>query len=632
MCGIAGIMELHPANKEGLGKVCRDMTDSLHHRGPDDSDVWWDDTAIVAFGHRRLSILDLSPLGRQPMSSPCGRYVIAYNGEVYNFYKLRVELASLGHSFKGESDTEVILAAISQWGLEPALRRFVGMFAFALWDCHSRTLFLVRDRLGIKPLYYGWAGKTFVFGSELKALCGHPGFEREVDRNALSLFFRHNYVPAPWTIYRSAHKLQPGQVLTLTAGSDKPEMSEYWSALDAWNNGKQDLFVGSMSDAADKLESLLTEAVSMRMVADVPLGALLSGGIDSSVVVALMQKERSRPVKTFSIGFHEQEYNEAQHAKAVADHLGTDHTELYLTANDMLSVIPAMPKYWDEPFSDSSQIPTYCLSHLTREHVTVALSGDGGDELFAGYQRYFWMDKWASLDRIPLAVRRVLASLVKAIPPKLYGMLGAFGYKVQWRLDMLTIDNFRDFYIYFLSHDKNPSQLVIGGEEPSSSMTKSYDFQFDDCVNKMTFWDTVAYLPDDILVKTDRASMAASLELRVPILDHRVVEFAASLPMDMKVSKGVGKQVLREVLYRHVPRNIVDRPKMGFGVPVQEWLQTDLKEWCCDMLDSSRIRQQGYLDVSLVEQMLNRFMKGEVMWSQQLWNILMFQSWLEEWE
>jgi asparagine synthase (glutamine-hydrolysing) len=626
VCGICGFASFHG---ESVEHILKGMTDTLAHRGPDDSDTWVERHDGVGLGHRRLSILDLSPLGRQPMESHCERYVIAYNGEVYNHLRLREDLQD--YPFKSSSDTETILAAISKWGLVDAVSRLVGMFAIALWDRESKTLNLVRDRLGIKPLYYGWSGGHFLFGSELKALRAFPEFDASLDRDALTLYFRHNYIPAPWTVYDNARKLEPGCMLSLKSGDLVPVVQQYWSSLDVWNTGAENPFVGTFDAALDDLDELLSDAVSIRMLSDVPLGALLSGGIDSSMVVALMQKVSSRPVKTFSIGFHEEVYNEARHAKVVANSLGTDHTELYMTPKDMLDVIPHIPKYWDEPFSDSSQIPTYCVSHLTREHVTVALSGDGGDELFVGYSRYFWMDRWKNVEKMPLAMRRGMKNVLKLVPPQFIAALGALGHKLHWRLDMLGIETFDDFYRYFLSHNQRPESLVLGAREKVSPMTREYDFHFSDTFRKMTFWDVMAYLPDDILTKTDRASMAHGLELRVPLLDHRVVEFASSLPMEMKVVGNSGKHILKELLYRYVPREIVDRPKMGFGIPVQEWLETDLREWCHDMLNSDRIRAQGILNVDEIEMMLKKFRNGETMWCHQLWDVLMFQAWLEEW-
>lgn len=627
MCGIAGVFSSSTIRPGTLAA----MTDSLAHRGPDDSGTWIDAGAGVGLGHRRLSILDLSPLGRQPMHSACGRYVIVYNGEVYNFAALRAELEPLGHGFRGGSDTEVMLAAFAQWGVEGAVSRFVGMFAFAVWDRAERRLYLVRDRLGIKPLYYGWAGDAFLFASELKAFRQYPGFDPSLDRDALSLYFRHNYVPAPWTIYQRARKLEPGCILALDAPAGEPRLTTYWSALDAWNHGEANPFAGTEEEAADRLEALLADAVRMRLVSDVPLGALLSGGIDSSLVVALMQRASDAPVKTFSIGFHEAGYDESGHAREVAEYLGTDHAELYVTPREMLDVVPSIPGHWDEPFADPSQVPTCCVCALTRNHVTVALSGDGGDELFAGYQRYFWMERWARVARVPLRVREFFAPIVRNIPPGMFRIFGALGQKLRWRVDMLGMREFAEFYLYFMSHDRSPGLLVPGSREPESPMTRRHALTPQDRIRQMTFWDTRAYLPDDILTKTDRASMAVGLELRVPILDHRVVEFAATLPTHMKVADGEGKRVLRRILYRHVPRDIVDRPKMGFGIPLREWLGAELSDWCRDTLSLSRIKSQGYLDAGEVGRMLKAFYSGDSAQCQPLWNTLMFQAWLDQW-
>mgnify|MGYP000159196824 CR=1 FL=1 len=608
------------------------MTDSLVHRGPDDADVWMDPEAGIGLGHRRLSILDLSPLGRQPMHSACGRYAIAYNGEVYNFKELRRELEPLGHSFRGGSDTEVLLAAIAQWGLKAAVSRFVGMFAFALWDRKDRSLSLVRDRLGIKPLYYGWAENAFVFGSELKALRAFPDFEHSIDRDALALFFRHNYVPAPRTIYTQARKLEAGCILTVDADLKKPVLERYWSALEVWEAGVRSPFAGSREEAVDCLETLLKDAVRSRMLADVPLGAFLSGGIDSSTVVALMQSQSMAPVKTFSIGFNERRYNEAEHAKAVAGHLGTEHTELYLTPEDLMAVVPEIPRFWDEPFADSSQIPTYCVSRLAREHVTVSLSGDGGDELFTGYLRYFALGHWDKLNRIPLWLRRQIARFIKALPARSFDVFGALGSKIHSRLDMLSISTFQNFYRYFLSHHKNPAQFVLGAAEPMTALTDPDNDRFDDLHHQMTFWDTVTYLPDDILTKVDRASMAVSLEARVPLLDHRVVEFAAGIPQSMKIQGGTGKMLLRQVLYKYVPESLIERPKMGFAVPIDSWLKNELREWAEDLLSEEVLRAQGYLNVKSVRRMWSEYQSGRTNWYYYLWDVLMFQAWLREWK
>lgn len=623
MCGITGF--LLSSGGFPAGAIDR-MTDSMVHRGPDDRGTWAELNSGIAFGHRRLSILDISPLGRQPMASNCERYVLCYNGEVYNYKELRDELRGLGHEFKGGSDTEVLLAAIVEWGVEAAVTRFVGMFAFALWDCRELELVLVRDRLGIKPIYYGSVGADFVFGSELKSIKAYPGFDNGVDRGALSLYFRHNYIPAPYSIYENVHKLAPGCILRVKAGK-QPRIGTYWSAQAVWDEGLNRPFAGNEMDAVDHLETLLKDAVASRMISDVPLGAFLSGGIDSSTVVALMQAQSGRPVKTFSIGFNESGFNEASHAKAVAEHLGTDHTELYLNATDMLDIIPSLPRYWDEPFADSSQIPTYYVSQLARRHVTVSLSGDGGDELFAGYDRYFWSDKVRGMLAVPHAVRSVLASIGNQLPVWAYSALGPLGHKIRWRLDGLKCRDFKSLYRFLVSHHKNPASFVLSGHEPETALTRSSQAG-GDVYHRMGLWDTVSYLPDDILTKVDRASMAVSLEARVPLLDHRVVEFAATLPKAMKIKEGQGKHVLRQVLYRYVPKKLVDRPKMGFGLPVAQWLGHELKDWCEALLDREKMKQQGFLDYRAVRTMWEHFLTGDEYYSHFLWDILMFQAWL----
>ncbi len=601
------------------------MTDALVHRGPDDSDVWLDPEAGVGLGHRRLSILDVSSLGRQPMSSACGRFVIAYNGEVYNHMDLRRELPD--YPYKSTSDTETILAAVAAWGLEAALERFVGMFAMALWDRQERKLFLVRDRLGIKPLYYSPAGRGWVFGSELKALKAHPEFVPSIDRDALSLYFRHNFIPAPYSIYRGCRKVMPGEIVTLSAAGE--DFKRYWDAASVWGRGSAAQLECSSQEAVEQLEALLSDAVSQRMLSDVPLGAFLSGGIDSSTVVALMQADSGRPVKTFSIGFGVEEFDEAKHASAVAAHLGTDHTELYVTPDDLLRVIPDLPRYWDEPFADSSQIPTYILSRLTREHVTVSLSGDGGDELFCGYDRYFWTEKvWRAMNRVPVWMRGLLAGTASLLPLRSFDLLGVFGKKVSWRLDALRASDCRELYRYFTSHFKRPDEFVLGAREPATPFSAlAWD---DDRWKNMSLYDIMGYLPDDILTKVDRASMAASLEARVPILDHRVVEFAARVPQNLKVRDGKSKWLLRQVLYKHVPREIVERPKMGFGVPIREWLRGPLRQWASDLLAEECVRADGYIDHAMVSRMWREYLGGQDHWSYYLWDVLMFQAWLRE--
>lgn len=628
MCGITGFIRNDSHQFDGRSSI-ENMTDALHHRGPDDSDVWGDAESGVFLGHRRLSILDLSPLGRQPMHSACGRYVVVYNGEVYNYREIREELSSRGYSFKGGSDTEVLLAAFSEWDIVDAVNKFIGMFALALWDKREQKLHLIRDRAGIKPLYYGFADGNFVFASELKALRRAPGFKGDVDRGALSLYFRHNYIPAPYSIYENVCKLEPGTILTFDQARREPVLHRYWDPRHVWLKGEERPFAGTEEEAADELERLIEDAVRLRMVADVPLGAFLSGGIDSSVVVALMQKQSARPIKTFSIGFHEKEYNEAGFAKTVADHLGTDHTELYLTPRDLLDVVPDIPRYWDEPFADSSQIPTYCVSKLARRDVTVSLSGDGGDELFAGYERYFWMARWKTVSRIPLPARRLAAKVLKRLPASAFQLFGSMGPKLRWRLDLLRMEHFAEFYRYFMSHLKHPSEFVIGGHEPVTPFTREQNDIPQDHFRKMTFWDFISYLPDDILTKVDRASMAVSLEARVPLLDHRVVEFAARLPTGMKVKGATGKHVLRNILYRHVPADLVDRPKKGFGVPIDHWLKNELRDWAEALLDRQRLHEEGYVDPAAVRNMWKDYLDGQNNWHYYLWDILMFQAWLD---
>ncbi len=625
MCGITGIYS--PSGGVD-GQAVQSMTDSLSHRGPDDSGVWIDASSCIGLGHTRLSILDLSPLGHQPMHSVCGRYTISYNGEVYNHLELRKKLAD--YPFKSTSDTETILAAVVAWGLEPALKRFVGMFAFALWDNQTRKLFLVRDRLGIKPLYYGkTSSNDWIFSSELKALKQHPAYSRSIDRNALALYFRHNYIPAPYSIYQDTWKVKPGQLIVL--GRGEIQKKTWWDVEEIWRSGYENPCQMDDLEAIDTLEALLSDAVKMRMLADVPLGSFLSGGIDSSTVVALMQAQSSRPVKTFSIGFHESSYNEAQHAKAVANHLGTDHTELYVTPKDLLNVIPSIPQFWDEPFADSSQIPTYILSKLTRGHVTVSLSGDGGDELFSGYERYFYAQNWDRIAAVPLPIRNVMNHVLKAVPASFYKILGKIGPKIRWRLDLLSMTEFQQFYRYLLSHFKHPEDFVLGAKELPTSLTDTRT-SLSDRYAHMALRDLQMYLPDDILTKVDRASMAVSLEARVPLLDHRVVEFAARVPTSMKVRRGKGKWLLRQVLHRHVPKTLVERPKMGFGVPIENWMRSELREWCEDLLNPNVIKRQGYLNPDMVARMWREYLDGETNWNYYLWDVLMFQAWLAEWE
>ncbi len=648
MCGICGIFTKSAARTD-IESVCRQMSDSLEHRGPDDQGVWVDIEAGVALGHRRLSILDLSYLGRQPMTSNDKRYIISFNGEVYNFLELKRELQSFGHNFRGGSDTEVMLTAISQWGLSQALSRFIGMFAFALWDRKESCLHLVRDRLGIKPLYYGWSlDGTFLFASELKAIRKFDAFDPSIDLDAVAMFFRHNYIPAPFTIYKNARKLPPGSMLTINQNglsSRAVQIKTYWSADEVWRKGLEEPWHGTAQEAVDQLESILRDAVRLRMISDVPLGAFLSGGIDSSAVTALMQASSTQPVKTFTIGFREQSYDEAPMAKAVAKYLETEHTELYVTEAETMAIVPDLCEFWDEPFADSSQIPTFLLSRLTRNHVTVALSGDGGDELFLGYPRYpATLKLWKSKNMIPEPLIHVGSTFLEILSPavldsigwigrpllRLMGVKGSLTDIVARIREISTKKNFSTFYGWSNSHFQ-PYGSLLNGKDRIAPQFLDCDLATQDYWHTMSLLDVRTYLPDDILTKVDRASMAVALEARVPLLDHRVVEMAARLPARLKIKNGLNKWILRQVLYRYVPHSLVERPKMGFGVPIENWLRDGLRDWASDLLSEDRIRTKGYLDPNKVSRLWNSHLKGTADHRYILWNVLMFQSWVEKW-
>ena len=621
------------------------MTRVLSHRGPDDEGIWIDADAGVTLGHRRLAVIDLSVEGRQPMFSGTGRFVISFNGEVYNFRELRTELEKLGHSFRGHSDTEVVLGAVEQWGPESAVQRFVGMFAFALWDRHERALHLARDRIGEKPLYYGWVSGDFVFASELKAMRAYPGWTGDIDRGALALYLRHNYIPTPYSIYKGVYKLESGTILTVRSDTPSARLTPvaYWCARDAVENGRDMSLTGNHREAAEQLETLLLEAVSQKMIADVPLGAFLSGGVDSSTVVALMQASSSRPVRTFTIGFHESEYNEAQHAKAVSRHLGTDHTELYVAPKEAIDVIPLLPTIYDEPFADSSQIPTYLVSRLARQYVTVSLSGDGGDELFGGYNRYFLGRRlWNKIGWIPKTVRRLISYGLTSISPQQWNGMGRYtaflgpkvanpGDKAQKVAAILGVPDPEAMYHGLVSHWERPETVVIGAQEPPTVLTDRNRWAaLEDFTERMMYLDLVTYLPDDILVKVDRASMAVSLEARVPLLDHRLVEFVWRLPLSLKIRGDESKWLLRQVLYKYVPRELIERPKMGFGVPIDSWLRGPLREWAEALLAEDRLRREGFFDSGPIRERWAEHLSGRCNWQYHLWDVLMFEAWLEE--
>jgi asparagine synthase (glutamine-hydrolysing) len=644
MCGITGFWERNQSGRTAY-PLLQNMTCTLAHRGPDDQGHWVDPNVGIGLGHRRLSILDLSPEGHQPMFSASGRYVIVFNGEVYNYADIRQELPRT--QWRGHSDTEVILEAFERWGVADAVTRFIGMFAFALWDRQDRRLCLVRDRLGIKPLYYGWSGNTLLFGSELKSLRRWPEFEAPIDRNSVALFLRHNYIPAPYTIYQGFHKLMPGTIAVFDDPHPaQPSIETYWSAQEVVERGLRTPFRGNSQEAVEQLESLLRDAIKLRMISDVPLGAFLSGGIDSSTVVALMQAQSARPVKTFSIGFHEKQYNEAHQAAMVAQHLGTDHTELYVTPEEAMAVIPRLGEIYDEPFADSSQIPTLLVSQLARPHVTVSLSGDGGDEVFGGYTRYLYSDSvWKGIGRVPVFLRQPLARFLTSLSPESWDavlspispvlparwQLRTPGTKVHKLADLLTVNQREELYRRLVSSLTNPVEFVPGSVEPTTLLSDRTKWPtISDFVSLMAYLDTVSYLPDDILTKVDRATMAVSLEGRVPLLDHRVVEFCWSLPASLKWQNATGKWVLRQVLERHVPKQLFERPKMGFGIPVATWITGPLRDWVESLLNENTLRNQDIFDPSRVRRMWKEHESGKAAWGPQLWGLLMFQAWLAQ--
>lgn len=626
--------------------MAADMATTLRHRGPDDAGSWADPNGLAAFGFRRLSILDLSPEGHQPMVSSDGRYTIVFNGEVYNFAALRCELEASGCSFRGRSDTEVLLAALINWGIEETIPRLWGMFAFGVWDGRERVLHLVRDRLGKKPLYYGWQGSTFLFGSELKALRAHPDFHAPLDRDALASYLRFSYVPAPWSIYQGIRKLPPATWVTIHPDPrhDLPAPRQYWDPVEVARAGQENTLRLSDVDAADALETLLADAVRLRAIADVPLGAFLSGGIDSSTVVALLQAQSQLRVSTFTIGYDASEYDESVHARAIARCLGTDHTELRVTAEETRSVIPRLAQLYDEPFADASQIPTFLVSELARRQVTVALSGDGGDEVFGGYNRYVAGTRlWSRLGGIPLPIRRGAAGLIDAIPPRAWDRAGAVadqilpatrrglisGNRVHKLATVLDLGSVDEMYTRLVSTWPDPGRLVRDGHEPELPW-RALRAEFPDPAHRMMLFDLCGYLPGDILAKVDRASMANSLEVRAPFLDHRVVEFAWRLPLHQKIRGGVSKWLVRRVLERHVPRPLFERPKAGFGVPIDAWLRGPLREWASDLLSAERIEREGFLDPDPIQSALQEHLQGTKNRQYQLWAILMFQSWLDD--
>lgn len=651
MCGIAGFLRrVGQSGTESMRTAVVAMATTISSRGPDDAGSWVDPSAGVAFGHRRLSIIDLSSAGRQPMHSASQRYVLTFNGEIYNHLDIRAELQASGAApaWRGRSDTETLLAAFEHWGLEAALRRAVGMFAIALWDTSDRKLYLVRDRFGEKPLYYGWVGsggdRAFAFGSELKALRAYPGFANSVNRDALELFLRHCTVPAPYCIYEDLFKLSPGYILTLDADDSNLEtvrLEPYWRLANVARHGLAEPLKDE-DEAVSALEAALREAVRAQAIADVPLGAFLSGGVDSSTIVALMQAQSSRSVQTFTVGFEEAGFDESAHAAAVARHLGTDHHELRVTAADALSIIPDLAGLYDEPFADSSQIPTHLICKLARRYVTVALSGDAGDELFGGYNRYLWGQRiWAPYARMPRPLRRGLGVAIRALPAPAWDAIGRtlLGAKGVVRLGdkahrlarrLQSVDSLDQLYRSLVTEWPEDAKVALGANGARTLLDdSSLVADMPQAEHRMMLWDSLTYLPDDILTKVDRAAMGVSLETRVPFLDHRVAELAWRLPLHMKIRDGQGKWAVRQVLYKYVPRELIDRPKAGFAIPIGEWLRGPLRDWAEALLETSRLRQEGFFDPAPIRETWAQHLSGRYDWTSRIWNVLMFQAWLQ---
>jgi asparagine synthase (glutamine-hydrolysing) len=652
MCGIAGVLRPGGGEDSTLAGLAARMTETMMRRGPDAGGTWTNAAAGVGFGHRRLSILDLSEAGAQPMRSECGRLTVTFNGELYNHLDIRADLEASGAApnWRGHSDTETLLYAVRAWGAATALQRFVGMFAFALWDEKERTLTLGRDRFGEKPLFYGWCGRDLVFASELKALSAHPDWSPTLDRAALTAFMRYSYVPAPATIWQGIGKLPSASIVTFTAAvlpGTMPQPIAYWSLRDRVVAGRKER-IGDEAEAVDELQRLLSVAVKRQCLSDVPLGAFLSGGIDSSTIVALMQAQASQPVRTFTIGFSDGAFNEADDARKVAAHLGTSHTELYVDPKTAMDVIPALPRMYDEPFADSSQIPTHLVAALARQHVTVALSGDAGDEMFGGYNRHVWGGQLnARFGRMPAPLRRVLAAALDAVAPEPIGTITRLmqpllparlqvrraGDQAAKLARIIGSKSFDDMYRLLCSIDSTPSRTVVQGQEVSpwsademNKLTVPLD-----PLDRMTLADSLSYLTDDILQKVDRAAMAVSLETRVPFLDLDVVEFATRVPPAMKVRAGRGKWLVRQVLYRHVPAALIDRPKTGFSIPLDDWLRGPLKSWSSDLLSPDRLRRQGLFDATEVGQVWAEHIGGRRNHGYWLWNVLMAQAWHDRW-
>ena len=645
MCGFAGsLQKSNNQTADLIQQQLKIMAEALSHRGPDGEGFWFDREAGIGLCHRRLAVVDLSPAGVQPMLSNSARYVISYNGEIYNHLDLRKDLEQSGggQPWRGHSDTETLLAAIEAWGIEATVKRAVGMFAFALWCKKTRTLTLVRDRIGEKPLYFGWQGqgqdRVFLFGSELKALRTHPAFERKVNRDALTYYLKHNNVGGTYSIYDGIQKLQPGCILTLSNDSQDLKLTPYWSAMEVALQGQRNPFIGSGIDAVDTVEDLLKDVVRQQLMSDVPVGAFLSGGVDSSMIVALMQSQSSKPVKTFSIGFDEQSFNEAHYASAVANYLGTDHTEVYMTAKDVMEIIPSLPLLYDEPFADASQLPTFMVSKLAREHVAVSLSGDGSDEIFCGYDRYRKANQyWNLLSKLPYSLRKFAGLLITRSNPAQWNKIltsfirdgySGFGEKINKYSYAMSSKLITDFYNCSMAHWHPADNLVIRNNSTHlNAREKDSNLNLLSNIESIMMHDLLKYLPDDILTKVDRASMGVGLETRMPFLDHRVVEFAWSLPLQYKLSGYQEKWIIRQAVSRYLPSKLIERPKMGFSVPLAQWLRGPLKDWANDLLSQSNLTQNAYFEPDSVRKKWKAHLSGQANWEHQLWGILMFQLW-----
>ena len=644
MCGIFGKFAASSGNISSVKDRLEQMSRRVAHRGPDGSGIWVSDDARVGLGHRRLAILDLSEAGRQPMTSASGRYVMIYNGEVYNHRELRDELSAA--SWRGTSDSETILAAIDRWGIEKAVERFVGMFAFAIWDTNASELTLVRDRLGIKPLYYGFTSEGLTFSSELRAIAADPAFDATIDRESLARYMRYNCVPAPYTIYSNVRKLLPGTLVSFRCPKRSAARERtYWSAQSLAHVGQSDPFTGTDAEAIDELDQLMRDSVKARMLSDVPIGAFLSGGIDSSAVTAIMQAQSATSIRTFSIGTKSDQFDEAPFARAVAEHLGTNHTETYVSADEALAVIPDLCRIFDEPFADSSQIPTHIVARIAREDVTVVLSGDGGDELFGGYNRHLWgVRLWKWMKRSPRLARKCVSRAVTMVGPttwdRVFGRMQPVlpramrhrmpGYKLHKLANSLAASSPHDLYEQLVSQWSRPNEVVVLDEssKPENLVTAHAREGLSDFASEMMLYDTEQYLPDDILTKVDRATMAVGLEARVPLLDHRIAEFAWRLPLSMKLRQGTSKWILRKVLERYVPREMFERPKSGFGIPLGDWLRGPLRDWAEDLLNPSQMAQEGYLRPEPIQRAWKRHLQGASNAEYALWTVLMFQDWL----